>query len=113
MLKKLLQHHVLANLTFVLVITMGILSFLQMPREKDPTINFNWIQITTIYPGASASDIEERITEPLEEGIASVSDIRFISSTSRESSSSILVRFEDISPTVFDIGVDRMAEISG
>jgi len=108
MLKKLLQHHVLANLTFVLVITMGILSFLQMPREKDPTINFNWIQITTIYPGASASDIEERITEPLEEGIASVSDIRFISSTSRESSSSILVRFEDISPTVFDKRVNDL-----
>ena len=108
MLKKLLEHHVLANLTFVLVITMGLLSFMQMPREKDPTINFNWIQITTIYPGASAGDIEERVTEPLEEGIASVSDIRFISSTSRESSSSILVRFEDISPTLFDKRVNDL-----
>ncbi len=102
MLKKLLEHHVLANLTFVLVLTIGLLSFLQMPREKDPTINFNWIQITTIYPGASAIDVEERITEPLEEGVARVSDIDFIASTSRESSSSILVRFEDISPDLFD-----------
>jgi len=102
MYKKILQHHVLANLSFVLVLAMGLISFLQMPREKDPTINFNWIQITTIFPGASAEDVEERVTEPLEEGISKVSDIRFISSTSRESVSSILVRFEDISTDLFD-----------
>jgi len=107
-LKSLLQHHVLANLTFVLVLVMGFLSYTAMPKEKDPTINFNWIQISTVLPGASSEDIEKRITQPLEEGIARVSDIKFISSSSRESMSSILVRFEDLDERMFD---KRLADL--
>ncbi len=102
MLEKFLQHHVLANLTFILVLSMGIISYLSLPREKDPSINFNWIQISTVLPGASPADVEKRITEPLEEGLARVGDIRFISSSSRESFSSILVRFEEVDERLFD-----------
>ncbi len=108
LLERLLQHHVLANLTFVLVLVMGTLSYFSLPKEKDPTINFNWIQINTFMPGASPEDIEKRVTQPLEEGIARVSDIRFISSTSRASMSSIIVRFEDISERLFD---KRLADL--
>ncbi|MCU7940724.1 MAG: efflux RND transporter permease subunit [gamma proteobacterium symbiont of Bathyaustriella thionipta] len=81
LLQRILQHHVLANLSFLLVLIMGFLSYTAMPKEKDPTINFNWIQISAVLPGASPEDIEKRITQPLEEGIAKVSDIRFISSS--------------------------------
>ncbi len=103
MLSRFLQHHVLANLTFVLVLVLGILfAYPMMPREKDPSINFNWIQITTTMPGASAEDVEKLITDPLEEAVAKVSDIRFISSTSREAVSSVLVRFNDVDTRTFD-----------
>ena len=108
LLEKFLQHHVLANLTFLLVLVMGFLSYAAMPKEKDPTINFNWIQISTVLAGASPEDIEKRITQPLEEGIAGVSDIRFISSNSRESMSSILVRFEELEERIFD---KRLADL--
>ena len=81
---------------------MGLISYLTLPREQDPTINFNWVQITTSLPGASAVDIEKRITDPLEEVIRSVSDIKFVSSNSREGISSILIRFSDISERIFD-----------
>ena len=37
-----------ANLTFVLVMVVGVLSYLALPRQQDPTINFNWIIITTV-----------------------------------------------------------------
>ncbi len=108
MLQRLLQHHVLANLTFILVLVMGVLSYLSLPKEKDPAINFNWIQINTFMPGAAPEDIEKRVTQPLEEGIARVSDIRFISSTSRDSMSNIIVRFEDIDERLFD---KRLADL--
>ncbi len=107
-LQRLLQHHVLVNLTFILVVVMGIVSYFSLPKEKDPAINFNWIQINTFMPGASPEDIEKRITQPLEEGIARVSDIRFISSTSRDSISNIIVRFEDIGERLFD---KRLADL--
>ncbi|MCB1856751.1 MAG: efflux RND transporter permease subunit [Gammaproteobacteria bacterium] len=102
MLSRLLRNHVLANLSFVLVLMMGLFSYLQMPRQQDPTINFNWIDITTLLPGAAAEDVETRVTDILEKKIRRIADIKFVSSTSRESLSNILVRFEDIPERVFD-----------
>ncbi|MCP3870995.1 MAG: efflux RND transporter permease subunit [Gammaproteobacteria bacterium] len=102
MLKKLYRNHVLANLTFILVLAMGFFSYNLLPREQDPSINFNWIEITTVLPGATAEDVEVRITEILERKIRKVSDIKFVSSVSRESISNILVRFDDIDERVFD-----------
>ncbi len=102
MLSRLFQNHVLANLTFVLVLTMGFLSYNLLPRQQDPSINFNWIDITTVLPGATAEDVEKRITEVLEKKIRRISDIKFVSSVSRESISNILVRFHDIPERDFD-----------
>lgn len=102
MLGRFFSNHVLANLTFGLVLVVGFLSYNLMPREQDPTINFNWIDITTVLPGAAAADVEKRVTEVLEKKIRTISDIKFVSSVSRESISSVLVRFEDIKPDVFD-----------
>jgi len=100
-LRSLLTNHPLANIAFVVVVLLGLLSYLSMPREQDPEINFNWVTITTTLPGASAEDIEQLVTNPLEDAIAGVSDVRFVTSTSRETISSILVRFHEISPRVF------------
>jgi len=102
MYKNFIQNHVLANLFFILVLILGTISYLTLPREKDPTINFNWIQVTTGLAGASAIDIEKRITDPLEDVIRSISDIKFVSSNSREGISSILIRFNDVSERIFD-----------
>jgi multidrug efflux pump subunit AcrB len=102
MLKHLLTNHPLVNILFVVVLTMGVSSYLSMPREQDPEINFNWVNINTVLPGASAEDVEKLVTGPLEDSIRNVQDIRWVISTSRESSSNILVRFRDISERVFD-----------
>jgi multidrug efflux pump subunit AcrB len=55
-----------------------------------------------VLPGASAEDIEKKVTDPLEEAIRTLPDIRFVSSTSRDNSSIILVRFREISERQFD-----------
>jgi len=104
----LLRNHPLANILFAVVLVMGTLSYLQMPREQDPEINFNWVSIATTLPGASAEDVERRITQPLEDAIKNVTDIRFVLSSSRENVSSILVRFRDIAPRVFDKRVNDL-----
>ncbi|MGB1800846.1 MAG: efflux RND transporter permease subunit, partial [Gammaproteobacteria bacterium] len=102
-LERFLNNHVLANLTFGLVLVIGFLSYLDMPRAKDPEINFNWVNITTFLPGASSKDVEKRITDPLEDTIRStIQDIRFISSTSRAGISNILIRFNQLDERTFD-----------
>jgi multidrug efflux pump subunit AcrB len=103
LLDRFLNNHVLANLTFSLVLVIGFLSYLEMPRAKDPEINFNWVNIMTIFPGASSIDIEKRITSPIEDTIRrSIQDIRFISSTSRSGISNILIRFNQLDERTFD-----------
>ena len=100
--RTLLRNHVLANLTFILVLIVGTLSYLALPRQQDPTINFNWIIISTVLPGAAAVDVEKKVTDPLEDALRKIQDVKFMSSNSRESVSSILVRFEDIDDRTFD-----------
>ncbi len=102
MLQQLYKNNVLTNLVFILVLVVGVLSYMQMPREQDPTINFNWIDISTLAPGMAAEDVEKRVTDILEEGARKVSDIKFVESTSRDSYSNLLVRFNDIDPRTFD-----------
>lgn len=102
-LRALIGNHVLANLVFALVLVIGAGSYLQMPRAKDPQIKLNWVNIITYLPGASAEDVEKRVTDPIEEAIQrSVRDIKFVSSTSRESTSNIIVRFDYIDDATYD-----------
>ena len=102
MYKSLLTNHPLVNILFTVVLVMGLMAYLEMPREQDPEINFNWVMITTVLPGASAADVEELVTGPLEDAIRNVQDIRWVISNTRENTSSILIRFRDLSEALFD-----------
>lgn len=104
----LIRNHPFANIAFAVVFVMGVLSYNLMPREQDPEINFNWLVVISALPGASAEDVEKKVTDPLEEAIARIPDIRFISSTSREGISSTLVRFRDLSERAYDKRINDM-----
>jgi multidrug efflux pump subunit AcrB len=99
---RFITNHPLANVSFVVILLLGMLGYMNMPREQDPEINFNWLVVNTVLPGASAEDVEKKVTDPLEEAIRTLPDIRFVSSTSRDNSSIILVRFREISERQFD-----------
>ncbi len=108
MLRALLKNTVLSTLVLVLVLVMGIMSYNMLPRQKDPTINFNWIVVLTALPGASAEDVEARVTQPLEDSLRKLKDVKFISSTSRVGLSNILVRFRDVDERTFDKRVNDL-----
>ena len=108
LVRALITNDPLANIAFVVVILMGLLAYGQMPREQDPEINFNWLNISTALPGASAEDVEKRVTQPLEDAIKGVADIKFVASNSREGIASMLIRFGDISERVFDKRVNDL-----
>ncbi len=106
--RRLIDNHPLANIAFVLVLFGGLVTYLTLPRAQDPEINFNWVSIITALPGASAEDVERELTGPLEDAIKQVKDIKFVSSSSREAVSSILVRFEELSERQFDKRVNDL-----
>lgn len=108
MYRRLIDNHILATLAMILVLAAGAAAYLLLPRQQDPSINFNWVEVHTTFPGASARDVERRVTEVLEDAIARLPDIRFSASDSRAGFSRIVVRFRDLDPDEFD---DRVTDL--
>jgi len=81
-----------AILTIMLTIG-GLVSYLTISKEAFPSIEIPTVVVTTIYPGASPTDIESLVTRIIEEEIQSVSDIEEIRSTSVRGVSTIMVEF--------------------
>ncbi|MCM1369391.1 MAG: efflux RND transporter permease subunit [Candidatus Amulumruptor caecigallinarius] len=81
-------------LCFVVVIILGLFSLAKLPIDLYPDIDTNSIMVITMYPGASAKDIEQNVTKPLENTLNSVEHLKHITSTSRENTSVITLEFE-------------------
>ncbi len=81
-------------LCFVTVIVLGLFSLAKLPIDLYPDIDTNTIMVITMYPGASAKDIEQNVTKPLENALNAVEHLKHISSTSRENTSVITLEFE-------------------
>jgi len=77
----------------VLIIIIGVMAYLGLPRESTPEIKQPYIFVTTIYPGVSAKDIENLVTRPIEEEIEGLEGISEITSSSQQSLSFIMVKF--------------------
>lgn len=102
MYQRLINNHILATLVFLLVLVLGAAAYITLPRQQDPSVNFNWVEIHTRFPGASALDVEKRVTDVLEQGVQRVGDIRFSMSESRPGLSRIVVRFHNLDKSDFD-----------
>ena len=81
-------------LIFVAVVIMGLFSLRTLPIDLYPDIDTNTIMVMTTYQGASAQDIEQNVTRPLENVLNSVNDLKHITSKSRENISVITLEFE-------------------
>jgi multidrug efflux pump len=96
------RNPVFVNMVMIAIVVLGLQSFMTLPREIQSEINFNWIFIITVYPGASSEEIEKLITIPIEDEISDVEDIDILSSFSSENTSFISVKFVDMRQSLFD-----------
>jgi HAE1 family hydrophobic/amphiphilic exporter-1 len=72
----------------------GIYSYQKLPRESNPEVKIPFALITTTYPGAAPTDVEELVTKKIETGISGVKGIKKITSGSTNSFSEISVEFD-------------------
>ena len=106
------KNPVLVNLLMIGLFLFGTVSLLQMPTEINPKIDFNWVFITVLYPGAAPFDTESLIVDPIEAEIKDVDDISEIQSNAGEGFGFVMVKFEDMSASEFrEHYVDLKAEI--
>lgn len=88
------KNSLLVNMLSVFVIVAGLFSVINMQREAFPNVAFDVVMVTTVYGGATASEIEKLITTPIEKELRGVSGVDEIISTSDEGISSITVKLD-------------------
>jgi hydrophobe/amphiphile efflux-1 (HAE1) family protein len=76
---------------FTILTLAGIFSYSQLGYELIPKFETNVITISTVYPGASPSEVENTVTKKIEDAIASLENIKKIDSKSYESLSAVSV----------------------
>ena len=79
-------------LVFIISV-FGIINYYTIPKEQIPEIVIPMININTIYPGTSPSDMENLVTRPLEKNLKSISGVKKITSRSVQDFSAIIVEF--------------------
>ena len=85
---------VTTTLVFIAVVILGLFSLQKLPIDLYPDIDTNTIMVMTTYQGASAQDIEQNVTRPLENTLNSVEHLKHITSNSKENISIITLEFE-------------------
>ena len=85
----------------LLILIIGIQSYINMPKENFPELVIPEIYVGTPYPGGSPEFIEDKITEPFEKEFNAIKGVDEISSTSIYGFSSVKVLFE------YEVGVEE------
>jgi CzcA family heavy metal efflux pump len=87
------DNKVAVYILMVLIVFIGWMTYTSMPREAAPDITIPLVIVSTPYVGVSPTDVEGLVTQPLERAFKSLSDIKQISSVSKEGMSTIRVEF--------------------
>lgn len=85
----------LTALLIGLILVAGLMALQSLARQEDPTIARRFGRITTFYPGARALRVESLVSEPIEERILELHEVKHIDSVSRTGVSIITVELDD------------------
>lgn len=76
------------------VLVLGVVSYTRIGIDLVPNVEFPYISITTIYPGAGAQEIENQVTKPIEEAMSAINGLKNIYSTTAEGFSQAFLEFK-------------------
>ncbi len=113
--EKCIQRPVLTIMIAAGIVLLGFVGINRLPVRELPDIDPPIVNITTVYPGASAQVVETEVTENLEDAINTAEGIEKITSESREEVSSITVEFSlsrEIDIAAQDVR-DRVSRVRG
>ena len=92
--KSAVNNPITTILVFIAISIFGVFSLAKLPIDFFPRIETTNVMVITSYPGASAIDIEENVTRPLENSLNSVEDLKHLTSKSKENISIVTLEFE-------------------
>jgi HAE1 family hydrophobic/amphiphilic exporter-1 len=105
---------VTTGLVFLAFAILGVFALMRLPVDNFPDVESNVIMVMSSYPGASAEDVENNLTKLLENSLNGVSDLKNLTSNSRENIAVLTLEFEygtDIDEATNDVR-DKLDMIS-
>ena len=100
------NHSVVVNLITLLIVVMGIFSIFSLNKETFPNVDFNFIIVRTMYPGAAAEDVEKLISIEMERQLKRVEGIEELNALSSEGASILSIKVDpdyDIDEVLIDV----------
>ena len=95
LIKYFVRHPVAPNLAMIIMIAAGLWASAQLTRQLLPNFGINQIEVSVLWPGSSAEDVESLVTQPLEDELQGLDELKSSSSTSREGLSRIVLEFSE------------------
>ena len=89
-----IEHKTSVVVLLFIIALMGTFAYRSTPKESFPEMAIPLIAVNTIYPGVSPADVESQVTRVLEEDLATISDIKELTSTTVEGYASIVAEFD-------------------
>ena len=89
------QHRVAANLLMVMMILAGIWALGQLNTQFFPNFSLDYINVRIVWLGSTAEDVETSITNPIEQALRTLDNVREMTSTSANGVSSITLEYEE------------------
>ena len=94
MIRFFAKHPTAANLLMILFVVMGLASLSSLRRETFPDFSEDQVQITVVYPGATAEDVEDAICRRVEDAVDGVNYVKEITSQAKEGIGTITVEMQ-------------------
>ncbi|HDR89905.1 MAG TPA: efflux RND transporter permease subunit [Bacteroidetes bacterium] len=92
--KQSVQRPITTLMLFIGLVVLGIYSLTRLPIDFYPELEFPAISVYTVYSGAGAEDIETNVTRVIEDNLNTVSNLKEITSVSRDNISIVSCEFE-------------------
>jgi hydrophobe/amphiphile efflux-1 (HAE1) family protein len=84
-----IKRPVFATMVIVSFMVLGIVSMTRLGIDLFPDVNFPFVNVTVVYPGAGPEEVETLVTKPIEDAVAGINGVKRVISTSTEGASRV------------------------
>lgn len=88
------SHAVAVTMSFLAVLVFGFVGYLRLPIELMPDISYPAITVRTAWEGAAPQEVENRVSQPIEEALATLDGLVNLQSRSRAGSADVVLGFD-------------------
>ncbi len=109
-----IKYSILINMLIIAVVILGLLSMTRMPREEYPAVEFGRVIVVMVYPGVSAEEMEQLVTNRVETELNDLPDLDEIQSFTEEGRVTVSVAFDTgvSSEEAYDLVTREMNKIT-